>query len=213
MTVYSALRKSGARSGDTVVLLGAGGGLGHLACQTASRGMGMRVIGIDAGSKKDLILESGAEHFIDHTTTKDVAADVKALTGGLGAQAVLVLTAANGAYARYASRQRLILFHSLISFYSAMGLLKFGGTCVCVGLPEGDMKPIATAFPQIMVAMEQKIVGSAVGNRREAIETLDLASRGIIKTHYRTAKMEELTDIFHQMDKQTIQGRVVLELQ
>lgn len=93
-----------------------------------------------------------------------------------------------------------------------MGLLKFGGTCVCVGLPEGDMKPIATAFPQIMVAMEQKIVGSAVGNRREAIETLELASRGIIKTHYRTAKMDELTGIFEQMDKGAIQGRVVLDL-
>lgn len=76
-------------------------GLGHLACQVAARGMGMRVIGIDHGSKKDLVLESGADHFIDHTTSKDVAADVKALTGGLGAQAVLVLTAANGAYARY----------------------------------------------------------------------------------------------------------------
>lgn len=30
VTVYSALRKSGAQSGDWVVLLGAGGGLGHL---------------------------------------------------------------------------------------------------------------------------------------------------------------------------------------
>ena len=61
--------------------------------------MGLRVIGIDQGSKKDLVLESGAEHFIDHTATKDVAAEVTKLTGGIGAHAVLVLTAANGAYA------------------------------------------------------------------------------------------------------------------
>lgn len=101
VTVYAALRKSNAQSGDFVVLLGAGGGLGHLACQMAARGMGMRIIGIDHPSKKDLILKSGAEHFIDHTTSKDVGADVKALTGGLGAEAVLVLTAANAAYARY----------------------------------------------------------------------------------------------------------------
>ncbi|CAD0085015.1 unnamed protein product [Aureobasidium vineae] len=137
----------------------------------------------------------GAEHFIDHTTSKDVAADVQALTGGLGAQAVLVLTAANGAYA------------------SGMQLLKFGGTLVCVGLPEGDLQPIATAFPQVLVAKEQKIVGSAVGNRKEAIETLDLAARGIIKTHFRTAKMDELTSIFEEMDQGKIQGRVVLDLQ
>lgn len=63
----------------------------------------MRVIGVDHPSKKDLVMESGAEHFIDHTTSKDVGADVKALTDGLGAQAVLVLTAANAAYARYYS--------------------------------------------------------------------------------------------------------------
>lgn len=157
--------------------------------------MGMRVIGVDHPSKKDLVLESGAEHFIDHTTSKDVGEDVKALTGGLGAHAVLVLTAANSAYA------------------SAMSVLKFGGTCVCVGLPEGDFKAIAGAIPQLLVAMEQKIVGSAVGDRKEAIETLELASRGIIKTHYRTAKMEELTEIFQEMDQGKIQGRVVLDLQ
>lgn len=94
-----------------------------------------------------------------------------------------------------------------------MSVLKFGGTCVCVGLPEGQLQPIATAFPQVMVATEQKIVGSAVGNRREAIETLELASRGIIKTHFRTAKMEELTSVFQQMERGEIQGRVVLDLQ
>lgn len=74
-------------------------GLGHLATQIASRGIGLRVIGIDSGSKKDLVLESGAEHFIDFTASKDIVKDVTELTGGLGAHAVVVLTAANGAYA------------------------------------------------------------------------------------------------------------------
>lgn len=74
-------------------------GLGHLATQIASRGIGLRVIGIDSGSKKDLVLESGAEHFIDFTASQDVVKDVMDLTGGLGAHAVLVLTNANSAYA------------------------------------------------------------------------------------------------------------------
>ena len=59
----------------------------------------MRVIGIDAGSKKEIATECGAEVFIDHTEGK-AEEEVKRITGGLGAQAVLVLTAANGAYAR-----------------------------------------------------------------------------------------------------------------
>lgn len=176
VTVYSALRKSGAKSGQWVALLGAGGGLGHIACQIASKGMAMRVIGIDADAKKDLVMESGAEHFIG-LSEGDTAAKVLELTGGLGVSAALVLTAANGAYA------------------SAPDMLKFGGRLVCVGLPEGDMKPIATAFPQILIAKAQSIVGVAVGNRQEALETLELASRGLVKTHYRVEKMDKLTEV------------------
>ena len=66
VTVYSALRKSSAESGNWVALLGAGGGLGHLAVQIASKGMGLRVIGIDAANKKDFVMQCGAEVFIDH---------------------------------------------------------------------------------------------------------------------------------------------------
>lgn len=176
VTVYSALRKSGAKSGQWVALLGAGGGLGHIACQIASKGMAMRVIGIDADAKKGLVMQSGAEHFVG-LSEGDTAAKVLELTGGLGVSAALVLTAANGAYA------------------SAPGMLKFGGRLVCVGLPEGERKPIATAFPQVLVAKAQSIVGVAVGNRQEAIETLELASRGLIKTHYRVEKMDKLTEV------------------
>ena len=127
--------------------------LGHIAIQIAARGMGMRVIGIDSPGKKDLIKECGAEVYINHEDG-NAEEEVKKATGGLGAQAVLVLTAANGAYA------------------SAMGLLRYGGTLVAVGLPEGELKPIATAFPSIMVAKAQSIVGVAVGDRKDAVETL-----------------------------------------
>lgn len=159
----------------------------------ASRAMGMRVIGVDADSKKQLVLDSGAEHFVG-LSEGDTAKKVTELTNGLGAQACIVLTAANGAYA------------------VAPQMIKFGGRVVCVGLPEGDMQPIATAFPQMLVAKEQSIVGVAVGNRREAIETLELASRGLIKTHYRVEKMDKLTDVFNEMHEAKLQGRVVLDL-
>ena len=46
-----------------------------------------------------------------------------------------------------------------------------------------------------MVAKQHSITAVAVGNRREAIEVLDFAARGIVKTHYRTEKMEKLTDV------------------
>jgi propanol-preferring alcohol dehydrogenase len=194
VTVYAALKKSGAEAGNWVVIPGAGGGLGHLAVQFGAKGIGQRIIGIDHSSKKDLVLESGAEHFIAIDETKDVAAAVKEVTGGLGAHAVVVCTASNAAYA------------------SGIDFLRFKGTLVCVGIPEGDMVPIATALPQTLVAKSLKIVGSAVGDRREAIETLDFAARGVVKTHFRVEKMDKLTSVFEDMDKGLMKGRVVLDL-
>lgn len=96
VTTYAALRKSKAKSGDWVVIAGAGGGLGHIACQLASRGMAMRVIGIDAPAKKSVVMDCGAEHFVDVTAhdDKSIAEEVLKLTGGLGASAVIVCTLA-----------------------------------------------------------------------------------------------------------------------
>lgn len=141
------------------------------------------------------MLASGAEHFIDHTTSEDLAADVKALSGGLGAHAVLVMTASNAAYA------------------ASISLLRFAGTLVCVGIPEGDLKPIASAAPGPLLEAEQRIVGSSVGTQKEAIETLEMAAKGIVKTHFKLAKMEDLTKVFEDMEKGQIQGRIILDLQ
>ena len=78
-----------------MVIAGAGGGLGHIACQLASHGMALRVIGIDHGSKEQLAKDCGAEHFIDITKhdDKSIAEEVVKVAGGLGASAVIVCTA------------------------------------------------------------------------------------------------------------------------
>lgn len=156
----------------------------------------MRVIGIDHSSKRSIVLDSGAEHFlaIDEESGKDLPAAVKGLTNNLGAHAVVVLTAANAAYA------------------SAVDMLRFGGRVVVVGIPEGEPVPIKSALPQMLVAKALSIVGVAVGDRREARECLDFAARGIVKPHYRIEKMEKLTSIFEEMERGTLQGRVVLDL-
>jgi propanol-preferring alcohol dehydrogenase len=123
-----------------------------------------------------------------------MAEAVKALTNGLGAHAVVVCTANNAAYGQ------------------SVDLLRFGGRVVCVGIPEGDMVPIKSAHPGVLVAKSLQVVGSAVGNRKEAIETLDFAARGVVKVHYRTEKMDKLTSVFEEMHKGELKGRVVLDL-
>lgn len=64
-----------------------------------------------------------------------------------------------------------------------------------------------------MIAMSQNIKGSAVGNQREALEVLDMAARGIVKTKLRVEPMEKLTEVFKEMSEGKMQGRVVLDLQ
>ncbi|KAJ5496581.1 Polyketide synthase enoylreductase [Penicillium fimorum] len=200
VTVYSALKRSHAKPGQWVVISGAGGGLGHIAVQLASRGMGLRVIGIDHGSKEELVKESGADHFVDITQfPKDdkgaaLTKHVHSLADGLGAHAVIVCTAVNTAYAQ------------------ALPLLRFNGTLVCVGIPENELQAIATAFPFTIVSKQWNITGSAVGSRAEAIETMEFAARGVIKVHYRTEKMDALTEVFKEMEEGKLQGRVVLDL-
>ena len=179
VTTYAALRKANAKSGEWIVISGAGGGLGHIACQLASQGMAMRVIGIDAPAKRSIVLDCGAEHFIDVTNhdDKSIAEEVVKLTGGLGAQAVIVCTASNRAYAQ------------------ALDFLRFDGTVVCVGMPEGKPEPIAKSYPQALVFKQAHIVGSAVGTKKDAIEVLDFAARGVVKTRFRIEKMEKLTEV------------------
>lgn len=107
---------------------------------------------------------------------------------------MIVCTASNAAYGQ------------------GLDFLKFNGTMVAVGIPEGDVQPIANADPAKFIIQQLNVVGSAVGNRKEAIETMDMAARGIVKTHFKLEKMDKLTEVFKAMDEGKLQGRVVLDL-
>ncbi|PVH76664.1 GroES-like protein [Cadophora sp. DSE1049] len=201
LTVYSGLLKSNTQPGDWIVISGAGGGLGHLAVQYASRVLGLRTIGIDHGSKRELVLECGAEEFIDFTQFggKDgemkMEEAVKGRTkGGRGANAVMVVSAANKSYEQ------------------ALRFLKPRGTLVCIGMPEGEAVPIQSAYPARITNQQFRIVGSAIGNRREAIEALDFAARGLVKCHIKIEKLENLSKVFEDMHAGKLQARVVVAL-
>jgi len=92
ITVYKGLKESGVRPGQTVAIVGAGGGLGSLACQYA-KAMGLDIIAIDGGDeKKKMTEELGAQHYVDFTKSKNLVNDVKAATSdGLGPHAVILV--------------------------------------------------------------------------------------------------------------------------
>ncbi|KAF9649264.1 mannitol-1-phosphate dehydrogenase [Thelephora ganbajun] len=138
VTVYRAIKHSQTEQGDWIVLPGAGGGLGHLAVQYAVA-RGLRVIAVD---KKNLVFSLGAEAWIDFKETQDLVADIKRITGGLGAHSAVVTTAAPSGYAQ------------------AIDYLRPGGTLMAVGLP-GAAKLEGSIFFTVLKSIS--IIGSYVG--------------------------------------------------
>lgn len=173
------MKKTNTAPGGWLVVLGAGGGVGHFAVQIAHKAFGLRVIGIDQSSKRSLVQGSGAEVFIDldQGIIEEIIEKVKTLTDGVGADAVVVCAASNPAYA------------------SGVDMLRPGGTLVGVGMPGGGPAPIATASPGRIVKNELRILGSMLGNRQDAIDVLALAARGIVVSHYDTTSMSDLNEV------------------
>ncbi|KIY47085.1 GroES-like protein [Fistulina hepatica ATCC 64428] len=189
VTVYRAIKHSQTKPGDWIVLPGAGGGLGHLAVQYAKI-MGLRPIAIDTGeAKKQLCLKHGAEAWIDFKETSDIVGAVKALTDGKGAHSAVVTTASPSGYTQ------------------AVDYLRSGGTLMAVGLPP-SAKFEASIFWTVFKAIS--IIGSAVGNRQDAIEAIDIAARGGVACYYAKKPLSELTHTYEAMHAGTLPGRIVL---
>ena len=90
-------------------------------------------------------------------------------------------------------------------------MLRFGGNLVCVGMPGGEPVPIASAFPSQLILHGHNIIVSAVGNRREAVEVLEMAGRGVVKFPVRTVGMSGLQSVFEELGKGNVMGRVVID--
>lgn len=190
ITVYKALKESGAKAGDTVVITGAGGGLGTLALQYA-KAMGYRTIAVDSGDEKAQICTQklGAEVFVDFAK-EDVVESIKGHTGGLGAHAVILLAVTEK------------------PFQQATEYCRSRGAVVCVGLPAGA-KISAAVFPTVVRMLTIK--GSYVGNRLDTQEAIDFFARGLITAPFKVAKLSELPKIYELMEKNQIAGRYVLD--
>lgn len=145
VTTFNALRRSVARPGDLVAILGIGG-LGHLGVQFAAK-MGFETVAIARGAGKEGIArELGAHHYIDNET-KDVAAALRALGG---AKVVLGTGTSNAAMT------------------ATLGGLAHRGELIVIGV---DPEPLqVTSF--VLIGGSHKIYGHASGTAREVEETL-----------------------------------------
>ncbi|PHH82879.1 hypothetical protein CDD82_4414 [Ophiocordyceps australis] len=191
ITAYRGLKESGARPGQTVAIVGAGGGLGTMAIQYA-RAMGLDVIAIDGGPEKRHACQSlGAATYVDFCSSNDVVADVKAATRqGLGPHAVL-----------------LVAVHEK-PFQQATEYVRPHGTVVCIGLPP-DANISAPVFETVIRMVT--IRGSYVGNRADAADAIEFFRKGLIKAPVTTVGLSKLNDVYQLMKDGKIAGRYVVD--
>ncbi|KAH6679984.1 chaperonin 10-like protein [Plectosphaerella plurivora] len=183
--------KDGMTKGDWVVILGSGGGLGHIGVQIASRMRDFRVIGVDAGEdKRELTLESGAEAFIDYRE-EDVAAKVVSLTGE-GAHAVLVVPGTKDAFA------------------IAPSLARNRATIACVGLPADDLDIPISVMTCVRKALTIK--GVMVGSEEDMVELLHQADKGVITPRVKVVGLDRAGETVSKLADAGVVGRVVVAL-
>ena len=185
LTAYRAIKESGIKSGERLVIFGIGG-LGHLAVQIAKK-LGLEVGAVDVAEDKLILAsECGADWTVNAATT----------------QAHKEIKAHRGAHVA------LVLSGSRVAYETALKSLRRAGTLVIVGMSPEPI-PLST---QAMLAGEFRIVTSTVGTRKDLEEILEMASDGSIRCRVTKGKLEDINQIFDDMEKGKLVGRVVLKV-
>jgi alcohol dehydrogenase len=183
VTTFNGLRKTRAKAGDLVAVLGIGG-LGHLGVQFA-RAMGFETVAIARGVQREAAAkELGAHHYID-SNTADVAAELKRLGG-----AVVVLATAAASKAMAAT----------------IGGLGPEGELVTVGVTPEPL-PIS---PLDLINSGLSVTGHPSGTSRDVEETMRFALQTGVRAVIQEVPLAQAADAFEAMDSGKAHYRMVL---
>ncbi|MEU7855997.1 alcohol dehydrogenase catalytic domain-containing protein [Nonomuraea sp. NPDC049141] len=183
VTVYNALRRSSARSGDTVAVLGLGG-LGHLGVQFASK-MGFDTVAMARGPEKaPLAHKLGASHYIDSAIEKP--ADALQARGGAK---VVLATVTNAA-----------------AMSATVDGLGRRGELIVVGVA---MEPLDITALQL-VGGAKRVYGHASGNAVDIQDTMRFAAQSGVRAWTEEVPLEEAGAAFQKMLSGQARFRMVL---
>lgn len=189
VTTYRGLKRTGARPGQWVAVVGIGG-LGHIAVQYA-RAMGLRVVAVDVAPEKlELARSLGAELTVNALEEDPVQAVQDRIGGAHGAIVTAVATKA---------------------FEQAILMLRPAGTVAYIGLPGGEADEIRASISAI-TNWELSVRGSNVGTRLDLEEAIAFASNGLVRAKIETQPFDAINGILERMRQGRIVGRVVLDI-
>ncbi len=189
VTTYRGLKRTNARAGQWVAVIGIGG-LGHIAVQYA-KAMGYRVAAVDVDDAKlKLAKKLGAEVIVNGRTSNAPQVLQEKVGGVHGAIVTAVATQA---------------------FEQAIGMLRPAGTVCYIGLPGGKKDEIRASISAI-TNWELSVRGSNVGTRLDLNEAVAFAANGLVTAKIKTAPLTQINAIFDEMRAGKILGRMVLKL-
>jgi len=185
ITVFNALRNSGARAGDLVAVQGIGG-LGHLGIQYA-RQMGFRTVAIGRGAdKQPLATKLGAHEYID--TNANAPAGVLKKLGG----AKIALATAPD------SKSISALVDGLVA----------NGTLLVIGAGAESL----TVTPLQLIGGRSMIKGWASGTGKDSEDTLRFSSLTGVRPMIEKYPLEKAAAAYEQMISGRARFRVVLTM-
>lgn len=185
ITTYNSLRKSGARAGDLVGILGVGG-LGHLGIQYAAK-MGFRTVAIARGKDKEPLARSlGAHYYID-TTAQNPAEELTKLGG-----ARVVLATVTNAKAMSA----------------VVGGLGIDGELIIVG---AAAEPLEVP-PLLLLGGRRTITGWPSGVASDSEDTLNFSVLAGVRSMNEIYPLERAAEAYERMMSGNARFRVVLAM-
>ena len=129
-TIWRGILQTELKKGETIAIVGAGGGLGHLGCQFA-KALGLTVVGIDAREEGlALARDSGADVIVDARKEKEKVVDeVMKNTNGMGADATVNVSDSGqaAALACAVTKMQYVLSELIFSFSNRVLSIK---TCL-----------------------------------------------------------------------------------
>jgi D-arabinose 1-dehydrogenase-like Zn-dependent alcohol dehydrogenase len=185
VTVYNALRNSGARSGDVVAVHGIGG-LGHLGVQYA-RQMGFKTVALGRGKDKEpLARKLGAHHYID-SGAGDAAAELQKLGG-----ARVILATAPNAQA----------ISALVDGLSANGKLV---------MPAVPNEPLTVSAVSLFLG-SRSVAGWYSGTAKDSQDTLEFSALTGVHPMIEKYPLSRVAEAYEQMHSGKVRFRVVLTM-
>jgi len=185
ITVFNALRNSGARGGDLVAVQGIGG-LGHLGIQYA-RQMGFRTVAVGRGKDKEsLARKLGAHEYVD--TGSGAPADALQKLGGAR---VILATAPDS--------------KSISALVDGLG---GNGTLMVVGAGFESL----TVTPLQLIGGRKAIHGWASGTAKDSEDTLGFSSLSGVRPMIERYPLAKAAEAYDQMLSGRARFRVVLTM-